>query len=229
MKKLPCLLLFAVAAGLASILTLARAAVTFPLYVSDPDSTTIVQITSNSVGSVFASTGLSEPAGLTFDRAGNLYVANYGSSRIEKFSPNGVDLGVFASTGLNGPEGLAFDSEGNLYVANVNNHQIVRFTPDGFPSLFNFANLSGPAFIAFAPVPPFAFRITAVEKLGNDLQLSFTSQSGTNYAVQSRADLSSGTWMTLPDTTNFGTGGIMQQTLTNAFSQPQQFYRVQQW
>ena len=79
-----------------------------------------------------------------------------------------------------------------------------------------------------AVVPPFVLRITAVEKSGNDLRLSFTSLAGTNYTIQSRADLSSGMWATLSGTTNSGTGGTVQQTLTNAFSQPQQFYRVQQ-
>ena len=79
-----------------------------------------------------------------------------------------------------------------------------------------------------AVVPPFVLRITAVEKSGNDLRLSFTSLAGTNYTIQSRADLSSGMWATLSGTTNSGTGGTVQQTLTNAFSQLQQFYRVQQ-
>jgi hypothetical protein len=79
-----------------------------------------------------------------------------------------------------------------------------------------------------AIVAPFVLRITATEKFGNDLRLSFISQTGTNYAVQGCADLSSGTWVTLVGTTNSGTGGTVQQTLTNALAQPLQFYRVQQ-
>jgi len=79
-----------------------------------------------------------------------------------------------------------------------------------------------------AIVPPFVLRITATEKLGNDLRLSFTSQTGTNYVIQSRAELSSGAWATLNGTTNSGTGGTVQQTLTNALAAAQQFYRVQQ-
>jgi len=62
----------------------------------------------------FASTGLNTPAGLAFDRGGNLYVSNRGDGTIRKFSPSGVDLGYFATTGMVTPVGLAFnpDSEG---------------------------------------------------------------------------------------------------------------------
>lgn len=77
------------------------------------------------------------------------------------------------------------------------------------------------------PVPP-ALVITAAEKIGNDLRLSFTSVAGQNYAIQSRADLASGPWIPLPGAPISGTGGIMQTTLTNALLAPQQFYRVQQ-
>ena len=35
----------------------------------------------------FASTGLNEPSGMAFDTAGNLYVANFGSNAIVKFTP----------------------------------------------------------------------------------------------------------------------------------------------
>ena len=76
--------------------------------------------------------------------------------------------------------------------------------------------------------PPFELRITGVEKLGNDLWLSFPSLFGTNYAIQSRADLSSGMWATLPGTTSSGTGGTVQQMLSDAFTGPKRFYRVQQ-
>lgn len=71
-------------------------------------------------------------------------------------------------------------------------------------------------------------RIIAVEKLGSDLRLSFTSATGKNYAIQSRATVESGEWTTLVGTTNAGTGGMVQTTVTNALTQPQQCYRVWQ-
>jgi sugar lactone lactonase YvrE len=83
---------------------------------------------------VFANTGLSSPAGLAFDSAGNLYVANAGDGMIEKFTTNGVGI-VFAS-GLHGPTGVAFDSAGNLYVVNHDNRTIEKFTTNGVGSVF---------------------------------------------------------------------------------------------
>ncbi len=88
--------------------------------------------------------------------------------------------------------------------------------------------LSGPRYLILAPGTANALRITAVEKFGNDLRLSYTSLAGTNCAVQSRAGLSAGAWATLPGTTNSGTGSIRQKILTNAFTAPQQFCRIQQ-
>ena len=43
-----------------------------------------------------------------------------------------------------------------------------------------------------------------------------------------RTDLVSGSWATLPGTTNSGNGSTLQQTLTNAINLPQQFFRVKQ-
>lgn len=117
---------------------------------------TIERFTPDGVGSVFASTGGNDPQGLAFDSAGNLYVAYGGTSTIERFSPDGADLGIFASSGLLGPAGLAFDSVGNLYVANFgsldNTGYIERFTPDGVGSTFA-AGSSWPGFIAIIPEP----------------------------------------------------------------------------
>ncbi len=60
-----------------------------------------------------------------------------------------------------------------------------------------------------------------------DLNISFTTLPAHNYVLQGRADLVAGGWTTLPGT-YIGTGGIVQATVTNALSQPQQFFRVQQ-
>ena len=50
--------------------------------------------------------GLTDPSGLAFDRAGDLFVANYTSGIINKITPGGVQS-TFAS-GLYGPTALAF-------------------------------------------------------------------------------------------------------------------------
>ena len=58
---------------LCCLATLGRADV---LYVANFNGNTIERFTANGVGSVFASSGLSNPYGLAFDSAGNLFVSN---------------------------------------------------------------------------------------------------------------------------------------------------------
>jgi hypothetical protein len=77
-------------------------------------------------------------------------------------------------------------------------------------------------------VAPFALLVTAVEKVGNDFRVSCTSEVGKSYELQSRLDLAAGEWASIPGTTTSGTGGTLQITATNAFSEPRQFYRVKQ-
>jgi DNA-binding beta-propeller fold protein YncE len=113
----------------------------------------VQKFTSNGVGSLFANTGFqTQPEGLAFDSAGNLYVANLDSSAdtIGKFTPGGVGS-VFASTstGVNRPVGLAFDSAGNLYAANAGNTTIERFNiTTGVGSVFA-STMGGPTALAF--------------------------------------------------------------------------------
>ncbi|MBA3833685.1 MAG: hypothetical protein H0X34_17690, partial [Chthoniobacterales bacterium] len=49
------------------------------------------------------------PMALAFDRAGNLYAANFAGSTVEKFTPAGAGT-VFAN--VIRPSGLAFDASG---------------------------------------------------------------------------------------------------------------------
>jgi hypothetical protein len=69
-------------------------------------------------------------------------------------------------------------------------------------------------------------RITSVQTIGQDLHLGFMSVAGKNYVLQSSADLSSGTWTTLPGPPTSGVGGPVEVTLPSAFGWPQQFYRL---
>ncbi|OWK39899.1 IPT/TIG domain-containing protein [Fimbriiglobus ruber] len=57
--------------------------------------------------------GFTNPSGLAFDTAGNLYMADASANTISKIVPGGT-VTTFA-TGLAGPDGLAFDTAGNLF------------------------------------------------------------------------------------------------------------------
>src|SRR5207249_4277829 len=89
-------------------------------------SATILKYTPGGTQSTFA-TGLTEPRGLAFDSAGNLFEADKTSGNIYEFTPGGV-RSTFA-TGLFQPIGLAFDGAGNLFEADTGSGNIFEFTP----------------------------------------------------------------------------------------------------
>lgn len=107
------------------------------LFVANRGTDTVEEFNPASTGTVFAS-GLDSPSGLAFDGAGNLYVASWHNSSIEKFNSSG---GVLSSNGtvfatrlssqqLISPLALAFDAAGDLYVANSGN-TIEKFSYSG--------------------------------------------------------------------------------------------------
>jgi len=73
--------------------------------------------------------------GLAVDSEGNLYVADSGNHRIQKFDSEGGFIAEVGSLGegkgeFNEPWGVAVDSEGNLYVADTWNNRIQKFDHD---------------------------------------------------------------------------------------------------
>jgi DNA-binding beta-propeller fold protein YncE len=72
------------------------------------------------------------PAGMAVDAEGNVYVADSGNHRIQKFDSALNFLGAFGSAGggdgqFNEPWSVAVDAEGNIYVADTWNHRIQKF------------------------------------------------------------------------------------------------------
>ena len=70
------------------------------------------------------------------DGSGNVYVADAGNSRIQKFDSTGTFLttwgGFGSGTGqFNGAFGVATDGSGNVYVADANNRRIQKFDASG--------------------------------------------------------------------------------------------------
>jgi sugar lactone lactonase YvrE len=78
------------------------------------------------------------PSDVTWDRAGNIYVADgYGSNnRIAKFTKDGNFVKTWGQTGsgqgqFNGVRGIATDAAGNIYVADAGNQRIQVFDGEG--------------------------------------------------------------------------------------------------
>ena len=77
-----------------------------------------------------------DPRGITVDQAGNMYIADTGNARIQKFSPEGTFMAAFGSATdsegqLREPNGVAVDDEGNIYVADALTHKILKLAADG--------------------------------------------------------------------------------------------------
>jgi streptogramin lyase len=80
------------------------------------------------------------PTGVASDRAGNLFVAEFGNNTIRKVviatgevttfagsaQSSGSSDGIGAAARFSGPHGIASDGEGNLFVADSDNHAIRR-------------------------------------------------------------------------------------------------------
>lgn len=116
-----------------------------------------------------SSTGssLSAPFSLAFDAGGSLWVGNFNSNTVEKFTPfqlsaNGAPLPVVTlspvGVSLYPPVALAFDASGNLWVANQLAQTLVRFTTSqlhtGAPIpevIVSGISLVSPAALAFYP------------------------------------------------------------------------------
>ena len=130
-----------------SFVLLASLAQADTFFVANFGVNSITKYDANGNGSPFTSAFVNGPNGLALDSSGNLYVTT-NSNTIEKFAPDGTDLGLFADTGLNNAMGLAFDRSGNLYAANFIGNTIEKFAPDG-TDLGVFANVISPTGLAF--------------------------------------------------------------------------------
>jgi sugar lactone lactonase YvrE len=105
------------------------------LYVANSGANAILKFpTSGGASSAFSSSGLSGPYGIAFDGAGNLLVASYTSSTIQKLNGGtGVPIAPFPVTSgnMNGPFDVVADGTGNFYTTSHNNNTIQKFDSAG--------------------------------------------------------------------------------------------------
>jgi sugar lactone lactonase YvrE len=77
-----------------------------------------------------------EPYGLAIDDSDNVYVADTGNDRIQKFDPSGDLLTKWGASGSGDgqfywPSMIGIDSSGNVYVSDWDNYRIQKFGPNG--------------------------------------------------------------------------------------------------
>lgn len=136
------------------------------IYIADDFNHCVRRVTPAGIISTFAGTGvqgysgdggpatsaqLNKPYGLTIDRMGNIYIAEYLNHCVRKVTPAGI-ISTFAGTGVQGfsgdggpavsaqlrePTGVIPDGAGNIYIADNSNYRVRKVTPAGI--IFTFA------------------------------------------------------------------------------------------
>lgn len=105
------------------------------LYVANSGANAILKFpTGGGASSAFSSSGLNGPYGIAFDGAGNLLVANYTSSTIQKLNGGtGLPIAPFpvTSPNMNGAFDVVVDGTGNFYTTSHNNNTIQKFDSAG--------------------------------------------------------------------------------------------------
>jgi sugar lactone lactonase YvrE len=108
-------------------------------------------------GGAATSASLSSPSGVTFDAAGNLFIADTFNHRIRKVDTNGIittvagksglgysgDGGLATNASLNSPFGVAFDAFGNLFIADHGNNRIREVATNGIITTVAGRSVSG--------------------------------------------------------------------------------------
>ncbi len=77
-----------------------------------------------------------DPLAAAVDGSGNVFVADTGNHRVQKFSPAGVLLTQWGTHGtgdgqFDGPVGVAVDASGNVYVSDAGNDRVQKFSSAG--------------------------------------------------------------------------------------------------
>lgn len=135
------------------------------VYITDADNARIRKVNTSGVISTYAGNGslgfagdggpatdgkLYQPAALSLDATGNLYIADGFNQRIRKVTPAGVlstvaGKGTYGFSGdggsaivaeFNGTQGVAIDGAGNIFVGDKNNNRIRKVNTAGTISTY---------------------------------------------------------------------------------------------
>lgn len=118
------------------------------ILVADPDSGTIRHYSSSGVDLGIFASGLIRPNYVTADQNGNIYVAEFEGSRVDKFSPSGAILLTIATPYQ--PGGVQVGSDGTIYVGDYFGGDVFRYSASGTAlGLFVSLGLARADFLAF--------------------------------------------------------------------------------
>ena len=153
------------------------------VYIADSGYNRIRRVDTKGIITTFAGTGVSGSGGdggpavnaqlalpwtITFDTSGDLFIADYGNSRIRVVTPDGIIQTIAGGTGvgytgdgfiatnaqLNFPSGVAVDSSnGHVYIADSSNNVIRMLTPNP-PTISANGVVSAGSYGGFSSVAP---------------------------------------------------------------------------
>jgi sugar lactone lactonase YvrE len=149
------------------------------LYIADPNNHRVRKVSTAGIITTFAGTGvvgysgdggpaisaqMYTPIDITFDKMGNMFIAEADNHIIRKINTSGIistvagssrgfygDGGPAISAKLDYPTGLTFDTTGNLFIADQLNHRIRKINTSGIISTYagsatmGFSGDGGPA------------------------------------------------------------------------------------
>ena len=94
---------------------------------------------------------LSQPGGVFVDFQLNLYVAEWGNHRIQRFRTNELNGTVIVGNGapgtilLNGPTDVVLDADGYLFIVDSKNHRVIGSGSTGYYCIVGCTNTTGAA------------------------------------------------------------------------------------
>lgn len=71
------------------------------------------------------------PTGITTDKEGNVYIAEFNTNTIIKITPDNKKMTYLKDPKISGPIGLAYDNSKNMYIANYNKDNVLKISPLG--------------------------------------------------------------------------------------------------
>lgn len=74
---------------------------------------------------------IAAPTGITTDKEGNVYVAEFNNNTIVKITTDDKKMVYLKDSKISGPIGITYDKSKNMYIANYNKDNILKVSPLG--------------------------------------------------------------------------------------------------
>ncbi len=104
------------------------------IYVVSEGNNRIVRFSASTgayIDDFISDAGMNAPTGITWDKAGNAYVASFNGNKVRKYNTSGGFVSDFVTAGsgtLSGADnGISFGPDGHLYVPSYNNNRVLKY------------------------------------------------------------------------------------------------------